>query len=150
MRARQRLRPFYCPEDQNAYLDLSFFEEMKDRFSAPGEFAEAYVIAHEIGHHVQNELGIFADGARRTRQERRAAVECDLRKDRAAGRLLRRCLGLSCRPHQAYIEQGDVEAALNAASAGGRRSPAAPGTWRSGAGRFHARQLGPQGALVQT
>ena len=49
--------PFYCPEDQKAYLDLSFFQEMKDRLHAPGEFAQAYVIAHEIGHHVQNEFG---------------------------------------------------------------------------------------------
>src|SRR5205085_506351 len=71
--------PFYCAEDQKAYLDLSFFQEMKDRFNAPGEFAEAYVIAHEIGHHVQNELGILqrAHAERAKSEEHRSNAICD-------------------------------------------------------------------------
>jgi predicted metalloprotease len=82
--------PFYCPEDQKAYLNLSFFQEMKDRFNAPGEFAEAYVIAHEIGHHVQNELGILrranAERARSDQQRSNAiSVRVDLQADCFAG-----------------------------------------------------------------
>ena len=111
--------PFYCPEDQKAYLDLSFFQEMKNRFNAPGEFAEAYVIAHEIGHHVQNELGILqrAHAERAKSDERRSnaiSVRVELQADCFAG----------VWAHHAdrtkhIIEQGDVEAALNAASAVG-------------------------------
>ena len=51
--------PFYCPADNNVYIDLSFYEELRTRFNAPGDFAMAYVIAHEVGHHVQNQLGIL-------------------------------------------------------------------------------------------
>ena len=59
--------PFYCPGDQKVYIDLSFYQDLKERFQAPGDFAQAYVIAHEIGHHVQNQLGI-ADQVQRSRQ----------------------------------------------------------------------------------
>src|SRR5437763_4415652 len=82
--------PFYCPNDQKVYLDLSFFEEMKTRFHAPGEFAEAYVIAHEIGHHVQNSLGILqaADREQASGERRGAnaiAVKIELQDDCLAG-----------------------------------------------------------------
>jgi uncharacterized protein len=111
--------PFYCPEDQKAYLDLSFFQEMKDRFNAPGEFAEAYVIAHEIGHHVQNELGILqrAHAERARSDERRSnaiSVRTELQADCFAG-----VWAYHADRTKHIIEQGDVEAALNAASAVG-------------------------------
>lgn len=111
--------PFYCPDDQKAYLDLSFFQEMKDRFHAPGEFAEAYVIAHEIGHHVQNELGILGRAAaERARSDQRRSnaisVRVELQADCFAG-----VWAYHANRTKHIIEQGDVEAALNAASAVG-------------------------------
>lgn len=111
--------PFYCPEDQKAYLDLSFFQEMKDRLHAPGEFAQAYVIAHEIGHHVQNELGILRRAnAERANSDRRRANAISVRVELQAD-----CLAGVWANHadrtKHIIEQGDVEAALNAASAVG-------------------------------
>src|SRR5690242_7049938 len=111
--------PFYCPEDHKAYLDLSFFQEMKERFNSPGEFAEAYVIAHEIGQHVQNELGILqrahAERARSDQQRSNAiSVQVELQADCFAG-----VWAYHADRTKHIIEQGDVEAALNAASAVG-------------------------------
>ena len=111
--------PFYCPEDQKAYLDLSFFQEMKDRLHAPGEFAQAYVIAHEIGHHVQNELGILGKAAaERARSDQRRSNAISVRVELQAD-----CFAGVWANHadrtRHIIEQGDVEAALNAASAVG-------------------------------
>jgi predicted metalloprotease len=111
--------PFYCPEDQRAYLDLSFFQEMKDRLHASGEFAQAYVIAHEIGHHVQNELGILGRAAtERGRSDQRRSnaisVRVELQADCFAG-----VWAYHADRTKHIIEQGDVEAALNAASAVG-------------------------------
>ena len=111
--------PFYCPNDQKVYLDLSFFEEMKTRFHAPGEFAEAYVIAHEIGHHVQNSLGILQAADReKARGDRRGAnaisVKVELQADCLAG-----VWAHNADRTKHIIEQGDVEAAMNAASAVG-------------------------------
>ena len=86
--------PFYCPADQKVYIDLSFFDELDKRFKAPGDFAQAYVIAHEVGHHVQNLLGISEKVQRlerRARQQGRG--QPGQRAARAAGRLLRRRLG---------------------------------------------------------
>jgi len=111
--------PFYCPNDQKVYLDLSFFEEMRARFNAPGEFADAYVVAHEIGHHVQNSLGILKTAkSEEASSDRRGAnaisVRVELQADCLAGFWAHRA---DRAKH--IIEQGDVEAAMNAASAVG-------------------------------
>ena len=111
--------PFYCPNDQKVYLDLSFFEEMRARFNAPGEFADAYVVAHEIGHHVQNSLGILKTAkSEEASSDRRGAnaisVRVELQADCLAGFWAHRA---DRTKH--IIEQGDVEAAMNAASAVG-------------------------------
>jgi uncharacterized protein len=111
--------PFYCPNDEKVYLDLSFFEEMKSRFHAPGEFAEAYVIAHEIGHHAQNSLGILQAADReKARGDRRGANAVSVCVELQAN-----CLAGVWAHHadrmKHVIEQGDVEAAMNAANAVG-------------------------------
>jgi len=82
--------PFYCPGDQKVYLDLSFFQELSQRFGAPGDFARAYVIAHEIGHHVQNQLGLMDEMQRKTanapeRVRNEASVRQELQADCLAG-----------------------------------------------------------------
>ncbi len=109
--------PFYCPADKKAYIDLSFYDQMKTRFRAPGDFAQAYVIAHEIGHHVQNLLGISAKVQSMKRQVSRAegnalSVRLELQADCLAGVWANRA-------HKArnILESGDVEEALRAASA---------------------------------
>jgi uncharacterized protein len=111
--------PFYCPNDQKAYLDLSFFEAMKTRLNSPGEFAEAYVIAHEIGHHVQNQLGILQKataerGRVDQRQSNAISVRIELQADCMAG-----VWANHADRAKHIIEKGDVEAALNAASSVG-------------------------------
>src|SRR5215475_11650767 len=82
--------PFYCPSDEKVYLDTSFFQELRDRFHAPGDFAQAYVIAHEVGHHVQNLLGISEQVEALQRRENkveanRASVKLELQADCLAG-----------------------------------------------------------------
>jgi predicted metalloprotease len=111
--------PFYCPGDQKVYLDLSFFEAMKTRLNSPGEFAQAYVIAHEIGHHVQGQLGILqrATAERERSDERRSnaiSVKIELQADCLAG-----VWANHADRTRHIIEKGDVEAAMNAASAVG-------------------------------
>lgn len=109
--------PFYCPADEKAYIDLSFYDQMRTRFRAPGDFAQAYVIAHEIGHHVQNLLGISGRvhqmKQRLSQGEANAlSVRLELQADCFAGVWANRA-------HKArdILEAGDVEEALNAASA---------------------------------
>ena len=101
--------PFYCPGDSEVYIDLTFFDEMERKLKAPGEFARAYVVAHEVGHHVQNLLGI---SARVKAHDNDASVRLELQADYLAGV----CLGFANRKHK-FLEQGDLDSALNAAFA---------------------------------
>ena len=109
--------PFYCPGDEKIYLDLSFFQELQDRFGAAGDFARAYVIAHEVGHHVQKQLGVF-DQVRQAREQGAPmegagglSVRQELQADCFAGVWANRS---EQRLH--WLQAGDVEEALNAAS----------------------------------
>jgi predicted metalloprotease len=115
--AQSATGPFYCPSDEKVYLDLAFFNELKSRFGAPGEFAQAYVIAHEIGHHVQKLLGIErqASGlAKRNPQiQNQVSVRLELQADCLAG-----VWGKSTEQRN-IIDRGDIEAGLRAAAAVG-------------------------------
>jgi uncharacterized protein len=108
--------PFYCPPDEKVYLDTSFFQDLRSRFHSPGDFAEAYVIAHEVGHHVQNLLGIsdqvssYQQGARRA-QANNASVRLELQADCFAGVWAKHTEQM-----QKFLDPGDVEEALTAAS----------------------------------
>ena len=90
--------PFYCPSDQRVYLDLSFFDEMAQRFRAPGQFPQAYVIAHEVGHHVQNLLGITGKVEQMHQKMSKRDANAAVGAGRAAGRLPGRRVGLSRQP----------------------------------------------------
>lgn len=109
--------PFYCPRDEKVYIDLSFYRELQSRFKAPGDFAQAYVIAHEIGHHVQNQLGIMEQvdqlRARASRSQANAiSVRLELQADCFAG-----IWAYHAQRSRQVLEQGDLEEALNAAAA---------------------------------
>ena len=109
--------PFYCPADQKAYIDLSFYRDLKSRYQAPGDFAQAYVIAHEIGHHVQNLLGISAKvqqaKQRLSKAEANAlSVKLELQADCLSG-----VWAHDADRTRQLLESGDIEEALNAASA---------------------------------
>ena len=110
--------PFYCPGDEKVYLDLSFFQELQQRFRAPGDFAEAYVIAHEVGHHVQNLLGTMdkVDRAQQRggkAQANQLSVRLELQADFLAG------VWAHYAQQKGVVEPGDIEEALGAASAVG-------------------------------
>lgn len=104
--------PFYCPGDQKLYLDFSFFNELKNEFKAPGDFAQAYVIAHEVGHHVQNLLGTM-DKVNRAGNSNALSVRLELQADCYAG------VWAYYANKQGLVEAGDPEEALRAASAVG-------------------------------
>jgi hypothetical protein len=108
--------PFYCPPDHKVYLDLSFFRQLSREFGAPGDFAQAYVIAHEVGHHVQNLLGISSQTDRRRRmageaEANRLSVRLELQADCFAG------VWSHHANNRNLLEPGDVENGLRAAQA---------------------------------
>jgi predicted metalloprotease len=98
--------PFYCPGDQKVYIDLSFYDELRARFGAPGDFAQAYVIAHEVGHHVQNLTNKLGGGSRRANDQ----IAVELQADCFAGAWAQDA------DKRGLIEVGDIDEALNAAS----------------------------------
>ena len=115
--ASSDLGPFYCPADRRVYLDLSFFRELRDRFGAPGDFAQAYVISHEIAHHVQNLLGVSGDVHRAQQENPDEANQLSIRLELQAD-----CFS-GVWAHSAYtegqLEPGDLEEGLGAAAAVG-------------------------------
>jgi hypothetical protein len=111
--------PFYCPEDRRVYIDLSFYRQLKERFGAPGDFAQAYVIAHEVGHHVQNLLGISnqvetARGRVSQAEFNRLSVRLELQADFFAGVWARYADRV-----KHIVESGDIDEAIRAAAAVG-------------------------------
>lgn len=115
--ASQSSGPFYCPADQKLYIDLSFYDELRERFNAPGDFAMAYVIAHEVGHHIQKQLGIMdkVDELRSRLSEKeynKVSVRLELQADFFAGVWANHAQGQSI-----SIDKNDVESALTAANA---------------------------------
>jgi len=117
--AGSAMGPFYCPLDQKVYIDLSFYRELKDRLGAPGDFAQAYVIAHEVGHHVQNLLGIsdkvqrLQERARSEEQANALSVRLELQADYFAG------VWAHYEKERGTLSPGDIDEALNGASAVG-------------------------------
>ncbi|MBS1867526.1 MAG: zinc metallopeptidase, partial [Acidobacteria bacterium] len=109
--------PFYCPEDEKVYIDLGFYDELQQRFGAPGQFAQAYVLAHEVGHHVQKLLGIEAKvrqmQEQNSRQQNPLSVRMELQADCLAG------VWAHSTQQRGLLESGDVESALGAAAAVG-------------------------------
>ena len=111
--------PFYCPPDEKVYLDLSFFQDLKNEFGAPGDFAQAYVIAHEVGHHVQNLMGI-SDQVRKVQnrvskvEANKLSVKLELQADCFAG-----IWAHHAQKARQILEEGDIEEALGAAASVG-------------------------------
>jgi predicted metalloprotease len=136
--------PFYCPADQKVYLDLSFFRELDQRFGAPGDFAAAYVVAHEVGHHVQNLLGINRQVGQAQQQTSRAganalSVQLELQADCLAG-----VWGHHANRKQ-LLDEGDVDEGLQAAAAIGddrlTRGRVSPESFTHGTSEQRARWL---------
>jgi predicted metalloprotease len=153
--AQTEMGPFYCPADEKVYIDLGFYQELRDRFGAKGDFAQAYVIAHELGHHVQKLLGISdkveAAQQQNPRQAKPLSVRLELQAD---------CLaGVWASQQQKILDPGDVDEAMNAASAVGddriqkqATGQVNPETWTHGsaAQRSHWFKTGFDGASIQS
>jgi predicted metalloprotease len=136
--------PFYCPADQKVYLDLSFFRELDSRFGAPGDFAQAYVVAHEVGHHVQNLLGINRQVSQAQRQGSQAganalSVAMELQADCFAG------IWGNHASRKQLLDEGDVDEGLAAAAAIGddrlTKGRASPESFTHGTSAQRARWL---------
>jgi hypothetical protein len=138
--------PFYCPADRKLYLDLAFFRELSQRFGAPGDFAQAYVVAHEVGHHVQNLLGVsdqvtaLQQRARSQEEANELSIRLELQADCFAG--------VYGHFDQQYLEEGDVEEGLRAAAAIGddriqkqAQGYVAPESWTHGSAEMRVRWL---------
>jgi predicted metalloprotease len=138
--------PFYCPADHKLYLDMAFFRELSQRFGAPGDFAQAYVVAHEVGHHVQNLLGLsdqvtaLQQRARSREEANELSVRLELQADCFAG--------VYGNFNQQYLDPGDVEEGLRAAAAIGddmiqkqSRGEVAPESWTHGSSEMRVRWL---------
>jgi predicted metalloprotease len=138
--------PFYCPADQKVYLDMAFFRELSQRFGAPGDFAQAYVVAHEVGHHVQNLLGLsdqvtaLQQQARSKEQANDLSVRLELQADCFAG--------VYGNVNQQYLDPGDIEEGLRAAAAIGddmmqkqSQGYVAPESWTHGSAEMRVRWL---------
>jgi len=115
--AQAAMGPFYCPGDQQVYIDLAFYQEMKHKFGAPGDFAQAYVIAHEVGHHVQTLLGIsekvqYAKSQSSRVEANAIQVRMELQADCFSG-----VWANKAHTNRQLLEQGDIEEGLNAAAA---------------------------------
>jgi predicted metalloprotease len=147
--------PFYCPGDQKVYIDLSFYRDLDRQFGAPGDFAQAYVIAHEVGHHVQNLLGFFGDERRgASRMEANAvSVRQELQADCLAG------VWGHYAAQRGVLEPGDVEEGLTAAAAIGddriqkkTQGQVTPETWTHGSSEQRVRwfRTGLQSGQIQS
>ena len=115
--AQSAMGPFYCPADEKVYIDLGFYQELRDRFGAPGDFAQAYVLAHELGHHVQKLLGTEAEVRRLQQgapgQENELSVKLELQADCYAGVWAHEA------DREGMLEGGDIEEGMSAAAAVG-------------------------------
>jgi len=125
--------PFYCPADQKVYIDLGFFGDLDKRFGAPGDFAQAYVIAHEVGHHVQNLIGVFTSKPRRGETKNQHSIRQELQADCFAG------VWGHWAQKRNLLDPGDLEEGFNAAKAIGDdtlqrrgRGHVTPETWTHG------------------
>jgi hypothetical protein len=150
--------PFYCPADQKVYIDLSFYDTLQRRLGAPGEFAQAYVIAHEVGHHVQDELGITrkVEGLRSRMNQTQAnalSVRVELQADCFAG-----VWANHSQQSKRWLDPGDIEAAMNAAAKigddalqGGRGGAVVPESFTHGSSAQRQRwfNAGYQGGTVK-
>lgn len=115
--AQAAIGPFYCPVDEKVYIDLSFYRDLRDRFGAPGDFAQAYIIAHEVGHHVQNQIGIMEQV---NSAQQQASSQADVNRLSVMLELQADCLSgvwaYNADRARDILEQGDIEEGLNAAS----------------------------------